>query len=170
VIVNRSGEKSWRLSLVSATLRECPAVFSCCKSVVSPAVVPPLYCLPPPGWRTRLAEIEHLLEAGPLADDLARCRQVGVTVGDLHTEPALRQVVSRYPNLFPGEPGFEVAWAIMCGAPIPRALLSIDPGRYEGTLVQSQNQKYARTSFSAGSRKGAGGSSPNRPFVNLSIS
>jgi hypothetical protein len=80
-------------------------------------VLLPLNWIPPDAWRTRF---EHLAEdfarEGPLARAFQEIRRTADDSGDLAAQEATEMLVRENADLFPGDAGLEVAWAIVCGS------------------------------------------------------
>lgn len=71
--------------------------------------------LPPTPWRTRIQHLQGEFEAGgPLVGEFREVRKIESTDGDLAGQAAISRLVARHPDLFPGEAGWTLAWAIVC--------------------------------------------------------
>lgn len=90
-------------------------------------VVRPAYWLPPAEWRTRFDAIDRELAdpASDLAQGFSAAWQAGQHArandgSQVEAERILRALIERHRDLFPGTPGWELAWATLCGVPPPR--------------------------------------------------
>jgi hypothetical protein len=84
-------------------------------------VVLPVLWDPPVKWKARIREINRRLDDphDQLAIDFLHAYETGKTRGNTAAEEAIRGIVERNRDLFPGEAGRELAWSTLCRAEPP---------------------------------------------------